>query len=636
MMRQFFLRCVAGALGTILVAASADAAALSTAQKKELNDIRADAAKVASLVSRKKTDEAEDALKDAESRLEKLVKEAELKDNDIQLLAVRKVIETQRAILSKATGGKAGTPAISFATDVAPILADKCLSCHDDNRASGGLKLDTFAGLELGGRNGRVVTPGNPGLSLLFLKITAANPQMRMPKNDPPLSEEEIRKIGTWIAAGAPFDGTEKNVSLSLLAKNPNLAREKVEIVKATGNEKVSFIKDVAPTFVTTCGGCHGGNNPRGGLSLATFERVMAGGENGKVIVPGNVEGSLMFQLLSEGKMPQGNQARITRKWYADLQTWIKEGAKFDGNDPKKPLRDLIPTPEQLRASELAKLSPEAWHDKRVKDSKDLWTQTFPQAAAPQVQETADFVVLGDVASRRLEEIGGWAQDHAGAIKSMFNAKEEPLFKGKLAILVFKDRFGYEEFNSTVYKRDVPREVVGHSDVTNAQDRALVAIQDIGDDATPNSPGMHLNVIEHVTGAFLKRSGTTMPDWLTRGTGLALGASKVGNGNSYIAALRGQAGDALRKSNLNDPADVFNNGQFSPADIGPIGYVLVEFLMRQGGAGKFGQLVQRFQAGDNPGQAIQTVYGTNARQLGSTFATTAGLSTSATKKKKPN
>jgi hypothetical protein len=398
----------------------------------------------------------------------------------------------------------------------------------------------------------------------------------------------------------------------------------------------VSFVKDIAPTFVNTCGNCHGGNNPRGGLSLATFERVMAGGESGKVIIPGKVDDSRMFQLLKDGTMPQGNQARITRKWYADLQTWIKEGAKYDGGDPKRPLRDLIPTPEQLQAEKLAKLSPEDWLEKRRKESKGLWTQTFPKAE-PQSHETADFIVIGDVAQRRLEEIGGWAQDHAAALRTMFNVKDEPLFKGKLAIFVFKDRFGYEEFNSTIHRREVPREVVGHSDVTTAQDRGFAAVQDIGDDASPNSPGMHLNVVDHVTGAFLKRNGTgSLPDWLVRGTGLAIAAGKSAVGNPYIAALRGQAGDALRKANLNDPADVFKDGQFSPADIGPIGYVLVDFLLRRSTSGAFGNLVKRFQAGDSPADAIQAVYVTAPRQLGSAFLQTAGLATSGTKKKKAN
>jgi hypothetical protein len=235
-----------------------------------------------------------------------------------------------------------------------------------------------------------------------------------------------------------------------------------------------------------------------------------------------------------------------------------------------------------------------------------------------------------------LQEVGNWAQEQASALRTLFNVKDDPLFKGKLSIFVFKDRFGYEEFNSTIHRREVPREVMGHSEVTTAQDRAFAAVQDIGDDASPTSPGMQLNVVEQVTGAFLKRGGGNLPDWLIRGAGLAIAASKSGNANPYIGSLRGSAADALRKASLNDPGEVFANGQFSPADVGPIGFLIVDFLLKNGGAPQFGNLVKRFQAGDQPAAAIQSVYRTDAKQLGSAFLSTFGSAPGAPKKSKKN
>jgi hypothetical protein len=322
--------------------------------------------------------------------------------------------------------------------------------------------------------------------------------------------------------------------------------------------------------------------------------------------------------------MPQGNMTGITRKWHADLRTWITEGAKFDGIDAKRPLRDLIPSEADLLAEKLAKLSPEEWVEKRRTDSKELWRRTFPQGREPQIAETDDFLIFGDVSQRRLEQVGEWAQEHAVTLRTTFNVKDQPLFKGKLAVFVFNDRFGYEEFNSTIHRREVPREVLGHSDVTTAQERAFAAVEEIGDETSPTSPGLQLNVVENVTGAFLKRDGANLPDWLTRGAGLAIAAGKSGTGNPYIADLRGAAAEALRKSNITNPADVFNNGQFSPADVGPVGYLLVDFLLKQGGAGPFGQLVRRFQAGDSPQEAIRAAYRTDPRQLGTAFANAAG------------
>lgn len=615
-------------LGVTLCAGAWLSAAPTPAQKKELGDISSDIRKVASLVSRKKFDEAEAAIKEAEERLDKLMKEGQLPETEPQVRVLQRLIETQQGVLAKASGGKAGVVAVSFTKDVAPILVAKCDNCHSDDRGAGGLKLESFASMKLGGRNGPVLVPGNPANSLIIRRITAPTPQGRMPKDAEALDEKEIKAIGAWIAAGAKFDGQDEGVALSLLSKNPDAVKQpKAEIVKATGNEKVSFTRDIAPTLVYTCGGCHGANNPRGGLSMVSFEKLMAGGESGGVIKPGKPDESRLWRLVNadeEPIMPQGNMSRITRKWHGDLRTWITEGAKFDGNDPKRLLRDLIPTPEQLKTEELAKLSPDQWHEKRLKDSKDLWTQSFPQAGEPGIVETADFIVVGDVAPRRLEEVGAWAQEHAANLRTMFSVKEEPLFKGKLSLFVFKDRFGYEEFNSTIHRRQVPREVQGHSDVTTAQDRALAGVEDIGDNVTANSPGLHLSVIEHVTGAFLKRGGGTMPDWLIRGTGLALAGSKSAEAAPYMQALKGHASDALRKSNISSPADVFSNGQFAPGDVGPIGFLLVDFLLKNGGAPTFGNLVKRFQAGDAPAAAIQTVYRTDPRQLGTAFAGSIG------------
>jgi len=599
-------------------------------QRKELGTLTSDVRKVPSLISRKKSEEAQAALDEVEKQLEALLGAAEFPENDRQVAALRKQIEIQKAALAKAAGGK-GAPvaaAISFAKDIAPILVDKCGNCHDAQRASGGLCLENFAALERGGRTGPLLVPGNPNNSLLMARLTAPNPMQRMPRNDEPLTQEELRKIATWIAAGAVFDGTEKNVALSLLKANPMLATEKVEIAKATGNETVSFVKDIAPTFVSTCGGCHGaGANPRGGFSLTTFERLMAGGGSGKVIVPGKPDESRLWRLVNADDtpvMPQGNMARITRKWHGDLRTWIMEGAKFDGSDPKRPLAELIPTPEQIQAEQLAKLTPDQWVEKRLTDSQALWQRTFQQGNEAAIHQTDNFLVLGDVAPRRLEEVGQWAEEQATALRTMFNVKDQPLFKGKLAIFVFKERFGYEEFNNTVHRRQVPPEVSGHSDVTTAQAQAFAAVQDMGDDATSTKPNLQLNVIEHVTGAFLKRDGGNLPDWLSRGAGLAIAAGKSGANNPYITDLHTRAGVALQKSNLQNPGDLFNNGQFSPADVGPIGYALVEFLLKQGGAPAFGQLVRRFQAGDAPNAALQNAYRSDARQLGAAFLTAFG------------
>ena len=58
-------------------------------------------------------------------------------------------------------------PRISFRRQVAPILVKRCLACHDDRKASGGLSMATFAALERGGKERGRSDPGagRPGVA---------------------------------------------------------------------------------------------------------------------------------------------------------------------------------------------------------------------------------------------------------------------------------------------------------------------------------------------------------------------------------------------------------------------------------------------------------------------------------------
>jgi hypothetical protein len=106
--------------------------------------------------------------------------------------------------------------AISFQVDVLPLFTrpsrEGGCGCH--NAASGGsgyqlsgLDLQSFEGMSRGGRisGSNIVVAGNPCVSDLYLKVTAAPPYgARMPISGPPfLSPDEMRILHDWIAEGA-------------------------------------------------------------------------------------------------------------------------------------------------------------------------------------------------------------------------------------------------------------------------------------------------------------------------------------------------------------------------------------------------------------------------------------------------
>ena len=619
------LACVLAVAMLVTVATESATAAPTAAQRRELTAARRTITRASALIRRKKLDEAEKLLGEAEAAIKKVIKAAKLKPTDRSVAGLVKFLALQKRQLAIKRGNKPPSNSdksakpISFVKDVAPILVARCGTCHG-TRASGRLRLDTFAGLSRGGRNGPAVRAGKASASLLVQRIAATNQAQRMPKSGAALTRAQITTIATWVAQGAKFDGAGANTplrSLKSAAGGTPKGTPKpttVKIVKATGKEKVSFVRDVAPTLTTLCATCHGRRNGRGGFSLLTFESMMKGSDSGRVVLPGNLEGSIIWRRVAaldkdKQKMPPGNRA-IRREFFNSLRTWIQEGAKFDGESATVPLRSLVPTDEDKKVEMLAKLSTGEFNDFREERIDELWARVSKDDR-PRFVKTADFFVYGDVPATRLQQIAEWADDHGKQLRTMFGEKGEKggksgqLFKGRLAVVVFKERFGYTEWNQVVHNRRTPRAMSGHSVVTPSFEDAYIVLQDVGDVVTPDSAGMKIQLIDHVTGAFLKRSGSRLPQWLVRGVGLTL-AAKSDSKNEHIAGLRDGAVAALQ--GLTKPEDLFADGTFSPQQVGAVGYTLVRFMIKAGGGGRFVRFVRNLQKGTGVAASVKAIY----------------------------
>src|SRR5215470_5536154 len=74
------------------------------------------------------------------------------------------------------------------------------------------------------------------------------------------------------------------------------------------------FEKKIRPVLVTHCYKCHSadsdGGQPKAGLRLDTKAGVLAGGESGAAIVPGDAAGSLIIEALRHDglEMPPGKK----------------------------------------------------------------------------------------------------------------------------------------------------------------------------------------------------------------------------------------------------------------------------------------------------------------------------------------
>ena len=106
----------------------------------------------------------------------------------------------------------------------------------------------------------------------------------------------------------------------------PSPTAEPVASPTAEAVAGVSFANDVLPILQSRCVNCHGGQRIEKGLSLNSYDNVMAGSENGAAVVPGDANNSLMAQLIQSGKMPKRGP-KLTPPQLQTIVDWINQGA---------------------------------------------------------------------------------------------------------------------------------------------------------------------------------------------------------------------------------------------------------------------------------------------------------------------
>jgi Planctomycete cytochrome C len=96
---------------------------------------------------------------------------------------------------------------MTFSEDVFPILAGRCVSCHQPGKEGfekSGLDLTTYEGLMKGTKFGPMIIPKDPGSSnLVWLLDWRSSPELRMPHGKKKLSICDRDAIRYWIRDGA-------------------------------------------------------------------------------------------------------------------------------------------------------------------------------------------------------------------------------------------------------------------------------------------------------------------------------------------------------------------------------------------------------------------------------------------------
>jgi mono/diheme cytochrome c family protein len=190
---------------------------------------------------------------------------------------------------------------IYFEMDVLPILLSSCAKsgCHDAVTAQEGIRLDSYINV----MGSDVITPGNPGDSELYEKITESDPDDIMPPPpDSPLDAIQKEIIRKWIAQGA----------------------QELFCDAGCDTVNVTFSGTIWPEIIQNhCFGCHNGANASGGIHLENYSQVAAQAQ-----IPAGQPGSLYGAVTHAGgnsAMPK-NQQKLSDCKIGQLRKWINDG----------------------------------------------------------------------------------------------------------------------------------------------------------------------------------------------------------------------------------------------------------------------------------------------------------------------
>jgi hypothetical protein len=104
-----------------------------------------------------------------------------------------------------------------------------------------------------------------------------------------------------------------------------------------SAEEIATFERKIRPLFAAHCYSCHSAKAAklRGGLRLDTREGILAGGNSGPVIMPGDPDRSRLIRAVryADPDLRMPPKKELAREQVADLETWVKRGAALPNTE---------------------------------------------------------------------------------------------------------------------------------------------------------------------------------------------------------------------------------------------------------------------------------------------------------------
>ena len=492
---------------------------------------------------------------------------------------------------------------VSFVSDVAPILKNRCGGCHIQS-TKGGFGLRTYDELMRGPREGVVIFPGDTIGSRLIETIETGD----MPRGGGRVPPAELATLKRWINEGAKFDGSDASATLVSLTKPPGSvpvanARPPAKPAKTAAGGAPDFAADIAPILVDRCSGCHvDTGNPRGGFDMNTFASLIDGGDSGAAVRPGMSASSLLIRKLKgeEGnRMPQGG-APLSDDQIQLISTWIDSGASVGPDQRSQPL------PALARLAWVSQASPEEVTQRRAElADRNIGLATAGSGAAAE-HATGHFRVLGTVDAARLEAVGQAAESLIGeATKLSGSESGEGLFRGKATIFVFDSRYDYGEFAKMAESRSVPRTWDIHW-VDGGVD-AYIAMAVSDDTAVSgNVDGDRLR--EQLRPAVLSLAVSTsgdVPRWVAQGLGAAVAFRNVRDRDARTRITN----ETMTAWSSMKSAKDFLDGKMAPELADRIAASVAGAMLDGRGRRTFDQVMRKVHAGEAFDEAFAATTG---------------------------
>lgn len=164
-----------------------------------------------------------------------------------------------------------------FERDILPIFKSRCVECHNPKSPKAELDLSSASGVFQGGESGKIVVKSDVDNSPLHEMV---HDRLMPPEGKPPLTDNEIHLIKTWIKTGANSTTAQPEATVSQ--------------------------HDVLPILYSRCTVCHGLRKQEAGLDLRTKALILKGGKSGPAMVPGKPGDSLLLKRIHSKDMPPG------------------------------------------------------------------------------------------------------------------------------------------------------------------------------------------------------------------------------------------------------------------------------------------------------------------------------------------